>query len=79
MKVERAYACEDYYVITCKDMFEVYRDKLDKVFQAELPEHIACVEFDKQVKHLFIGTTQGKLYKYGIESQQVSDVYVVDE
>lgn len=76
LKVEQAfvnYAGDDFYqIITCKELFEVYHDKLDKVFDGSIPsdEQIKTVEFNRTGTCFFIGSNKGRVYKFTIRLQK---------
>lgn len=72
LKVEQAFvnrAGDNFYtIITCKDLFEVYTCKLDRVFSGQIPggESIKNVEFDRTGTCFYVGTEKGKIFKYSI-------------
>jgi hypothetical protein len=60
---------ENYFIVTCKNEFILYIDKLDKVFDGRIvqSESIRTVDFDYGCDHFYIGSDKAKLYKYSIK------------
>lgn len=75
LKVEQAFVNrkgdEFYQIITCKDSFIVYHNKLDKYFDGCIlaSESIKTIEFNRDGTSFYIGSDKGRLYKYNIESK----------
>lgn len=62
-----------YQIITCKDSFTVYHNKLDPLFDGTIKsyEQIVSLEFNKAATCFYIGSSSARLYKYNIEAKDL--------
>ena len=75
LKVEQAFVnkrsegSKYYYLITCKDSFVLYHQKMDKLFDGSVLsyEKILTVEFSLDSSYFYIGTDNARVYRYSIE------------